>query len=404
MPEPAVATAAPDTQPIESFFDGPASGEGSGEEANPAVVDSGTATADAGADDGTGAGESTDQSAQAEDGELAALVEKFAKEYGIKDLQDPNALKNIDLARLMKRLADKERFILKLQAGTATKPPEPKWDEGLSAPRQGTERGTEQATDPRLETEPATKPAAAASEPDTDIGSGWKTQEEAIVSLNEAYAEGDYKRVAEVENAMWKRQFTGMAAPIIQRMHGELQEAIEEIRSQIADVIPDLRGTVVQKRFEADKSFVIDILRAKPDNTDLMESLFTEQDGPPIEFNGREYENTPYNRILIDNPYLLKIREEDKDPRVATRKTLHTRMEAALQIYRKEREGTMGPEKAKELVEAGKQIAARNGQDRARQNLNAGSGSKQTGGKPEKDYAQQLQDLPEFGAVDEFFR
>ena len=397
MPEPVTAEAVDTTQPLDSIFERPASGDEGVQEENPETVDSGEDGAQPEAED-------IEQSTQ-DDHELLALVETFAQPYGIKDLQDPEALKTIDLPKLFKRLADKDSYIAKLKGEQATKPPEVKWDDGLAAPGKPEEKLAEEVP---AKAQPDTKPEDAGA---VDVGVTWKKQADAIAALNDAYADGDYDKVAEVENAMWKRQFTGMALPLIQQYQQEMRQALDDLRGQIEsilpdlkEVLPDLRGTTLRKQNEQDKEFVLGKLKENEEYADLIDPLFEEQDGPKIEFNGKEYQNTPYNRILIDNPYLLKVREEDENPRVAQRKTFYTRMEAALKIFRKEKEGALGPEKAQELVEAGKQLAERNGKDRVRHGLNAGSGSKQKGGKAEKDYAQILQDLPGTDSVDEIFR
>jgi hypothetical protein len=376
MPEVETADPAIETQPIDAIFEGPAS----------------TEVAETGAPD-EGQEPAVNEPEGQDDQELAGLIEKYAKQYGLKDLNDPDAWKSTDLPKLFKQLADKENFIQKLKG--QTKPPEVPWNEGLEqapADARADKAPPDQQQPPQERQDEQAPP---------DIGASWRAQEDAIADMNEAWAAGDFKKVSEVENAMWARQFVGMGLPHMQRI---VQQAVAQLRNELQDVVPAMREGVQRQQVQQDKDFAISQLRGNPDYAETIEDLFKVEEGPNIQYNGEEFPNTPYNRMLAEHPHLLKIREMDENPRVAQRKTAYTRYEAALRLYKTSLNGSLGPEKAQQLVEAGKKIAGRNEKDRVRRGLNAGPGSRQTGGRPERDYASTLQDLPGYGAVDELFK
>lgn len=327
-----------------------------------------------------GSGEEDGEPEQAQE-DVDAEIAQIAEEYGI----DPETLKGLSMAQIVKKLTESAQ----------QKPEQPSteinWMDGLE----------DAAAKPAVEPEAQPDPAAAEAKPDDqpDIGAAWKSQADAVNDMNDAFAEGNWEKVGEIQNAIFKRQMFGMGVPFIQQL---VNKAIEDFRGELGDVVPRVRQTIQQQQLNADKDWVLTNIRkdSKKDAA-LLDAMFKAEDGKEIEFNGQKWPATPYNEILAANPWMLKIRETDDNPRIAQRKTIHARMMAALSRFREMQGGNLKPEKAKELVEAGAQMERRKQDDRVRQGLNAGKGASSTGGKPPRNIVHELNSAPGRGSIED---
>ena len=329
---------------------------------------------------------------------LDDLIQQYAKETGLNP-DDPNQRKTL------KRLADKELFIQKLQAGqpAAAQPT----DTGTTGPELLTAFEQELAAETAAPEKPgeqpqAGKPAetAAPAKPATeagrygDIGDDWKAPEDSLKAINDAWADNDLKKVHEIEMARLRRNFdTGIAPQLLQFVQHMLDQRLQGfVKDNLGDVVPEVRRTINERRVAEDREFAIEELRKA--GAGEIDKLFTAEDGPPITYEGQEFPNTPLNRILAKHPEIMRITETHSDPSKAQRKTYISRYKLAYQIYK---QGAAGVPVAiaNKLVEAGRESKERESNDRARQTLNAGKGASGLGDKqPSKSYVHDLNNLP----------
>lgn len=332
---------------------------------------------------------------------LEELIQEFAKETGL-DPNDPGQRKTL------KRLADKELFIRKLQSdnealrkGAA----KPATEEGAlltdfekQVMAQGGDKKPAEGQPEVKATEPPvrTEPGAPAAEPVKygDIGDDWKAPEDSLAALNEAWAENDLRKVHEIEVARLKRNFDSMIAPplltyINQVLDQRLRGLVEK---DLGDVVPEVRRAAQERRIAESRDFAIDQLRKA--GAEDIDKLFVADDGPPIKFGDQEFPNTPLNRVLAKHPEIMQIEAKHPDPATAQRMTFISRYKLAYQIWK---QGVAGlpAAAAKKLVEAGAEMSERQAADRARQTINSGSGASGLGERSRsRSYVQDLNQLP----------
>lgn len=344
---------------------------------------------------------------------LESLIQQYAKETGLNP-EDPAQRKTLN------RMASKELFIQKLKADLDTAkraaakpageapPVEPELmtafeKELFSEQKPGAATtaapGTAQpqGAAPQTGAPPAGTPPAGAPLPRQygDIGDSWKTPEESLTALNEAWVANDLRKVDEIEAARFVRAFDSRVAPhllgFIDRMVTERLAGFA--KKELGDVIPTVRKTISEQRLSESKEFAIGELRTAG-ATDI-EQMFTAQDGPALKFDGQEWPNSPLNRVLIRHPEIMSIVKSHDDPVKAERATLLARYKLAYQIWKQEASGGVPAAAAQQLVAAGRDMERNQAADRARQTINAGPGATGLGGKPTGDsYIEQLQNLP----------
>ena len=326
------------------------------------------------------------------------LMEQYARETG-KDSSDPNQRKDL------KRLVDKELYIRELKASL---------DAAAQAKAAAQEAGPELQTAFEKElaaeaTEAAKGPPEAAQEQPAqatgekkppeplryrDVGDEWKTPEDSLTALNDAWAENDLKQVHQIEMARLRRNFDSDIAP---KLFPYIERMIEQrlngfVERDLGDVVPEVRRSVQDRRISESREFAIDELR-KAGAGDI-EKLFEQEDGPPIEYDGQQFPNTPLNRILAKHPEIMRIVENHPDSSKAERRTFISRYKLAYQIF-KNGAGGVSAQTAKKLVDAGRESKERETSDVARQTINAGSGASGRGEKPSnRSYIQELNNLP----------
>ena len=334
-------------------------------------------------------------------------LQKILKDLGISNPDNPEELKKIDPMRLLKRVADNESYIEKLKTQGAQ--PEAKQEldftEGLGLPKAPEKKeGAAAADTPAQQTKQEGQPQADAPVLFNDGFDDWKDASQAEQAINDAYAEGDFKKVADMNAALFARRFRFMAMPSIESaIEKHVNQALSGFREkELGDVLPAVRQTMQQQVEQADRDWVLDKLQADPELKETVSQLFRVPEGEePVEFNGVKYPPTLYNKIVAKNPWLLKIVDTDPNQRVASRKTLHERWRLAAQIAQREAQPQIDPKKAQELVNNGRAVEKRESRERVRQGLNAGKGSTTVGdgGKQSRDYAEELNDMPGVGSL-----
>lgn len=329
------------------------------------------------------------------------LIREFALESGLNP-EDPSQRKTL------KRLADKELFIRKLQAdnrallsGGANGQPAAAADSGLVTDfekelMQGEAPAQPAAAAPAPPVPAAPQaPSQAPSQPSAppsygDVGDAWKTPEDSLTALNDAWGKNDLKTVHEIEVARMKRNFDAAIAPSL--LNYVRQMIARELEGSLGDVIPEARRSAAQRSVGESREFAVDQLR-KAGAADI-DALFEAQDGPPIRFGDQEFPNTPLNRILAKHPEILQISGTHSDPKKREQQAFIARYKLAYQIMKQGAAG-IPAETAKALVNAGREIKAGQANDRARQAINAGSGPTGVGDKAApKSYIGQLNSLP----------
>jgi hypothetical protein len=215
-----------------------------------------------------------------------------------------------------------------------------------------------------------------------DVGDAWENQAAALKALSDAYEADeqgrvDFGKVAEINNAMFKRQFVGMALPQIQNL---VQQRIDAaLKQHFGDVLPRLQQERKMSEYQDAHSDVLTNLKKEKGYEDV-EQLNKPVDDKPLKYGGREFPNTPLNQMYAKYPEILNIRVEHKDPAVAQKLTIAAKLKAANRLW-KESRGTIPAAKVKDVVQAGQQIAQKNNTARTKQTLNAGASAAGAGAK-----------------------
>ncbi|HUT24223.1 MAG TPA: hypothetical protein VM492_07785 [Sumerlaeia bacterium] len=340
-------------------------------------------TADATGEEGGEAGEGEE--------DVDALIEQFAKEMGL-DLNDQNQRK------IAKRLADKESFIRRQKSELASlkkggeREPDymAEFDKSLKEPETRAE-GSEGKDRTAADAKPTETPAEDQPRRFGDIGDGWTKPEDAYTQLNEAYANGDFRTVHQVDTALFVRRAHAILIPEIVSM---LEKRLERMKETD---LGDFRKVAEERSHEDARDYAIGKIREIPKFSKSIDALFEVQEGDDIEFEGQKYDNTPFNQIIAKFPNLRFIQVADKDPSKALKKTYFAKFLEAAKIHDQLLQGgniKAGQVKAL-LDDAAKNAKQRDAQTRVRQGLNAGSGATGLGSsKTAKNYVDELNSLP----------
>ena len=323
--------------------------------------------------------------------DVDALIEQFAKEMAL-DLNDPNQRK------IAKRLADKESFIRRqktelesLKKGGEREPDYmAELDKSLNEGATGAE-GTEGKERTAAETKPKETPAADEPRKFGDIGDAWSKPEDAYEQLNQAYAEGDWRKVHQIDTALFVRRTAAIVLPEIDKLLGQKLDGFKQTE------LSGLRAVTEERSQEDARDYAIGKIREIPKFAKTIDALFEVQEGDDIEFEGQKYDNTPFNQIIAKFPNLRFIQVPDKDPSKALKKTFFAKFLEAAKIYDELLQGgkiKAGQAKAL-LADAAEANKQRDAQTRVRQRLNAGSGATGLGSsKTAKSYVDELNSLP----------
>ncbi len=337
--------------------------------------------------------------------EVEALIQEFAKEYGV-DANDP------DQRRHLKRLADKELWIRSLQEKNEDlkrqlgKPAEgqpgdagaeglTEFERNLLAEEQGTEKGDEPGA-------PAGPPAAAlpARPGQTavgDIGDSWQSPVDAYRAVQEAWGnegrEPDLAKLDAIDTALFFRRLTAIGLPAMKALtRTEVKRMLQE---ELGDVLPDVRTSVRQRRLETSRQTATSELSKVAEFKDIIPKLFEVQEGAPVVYDGREFPNSPLNQILVEHPEIMNIRMDHEDANTAETLTFLSQYRAVARIYKqRQQQASVDAGKARKLLDAGARLHEREQHDRARHGINAGAGATGLGtaSSPES-YVKRLNEL-----------
>lgn len=224
----------------------------------------------------------------------------------------------------------------------------------------------------------------------------WTGPADAYRALDAAWQEQtpgqppDYARIAAIDNAMFARRLSA-SMPILQHIAQQMAE--QYFTRQYGDVL----SMASDQRKDMNRDYAIQQLEQNPTARSFMKSLFEEEAGSePIQFDGESFPNTALNRVIVQNPWILRINRDHPNPDLAERLTWLDRYKAVISQLRKQGE-SVTPAQAKEILNAGKQMQARESQDRARQQVNAGATATGRGtGRSEDRWVQPdlLKDVP----------
>jgi len=185
--------------------------------------------------------------------------------------------------------------------------------------------------------------------------------------------------------------------PDVDRMAQQKAEAI--FQAQFGDVLPTLRQTAAQRQAEESHSFAVSELEKA--GLENIREVVTPLGAQPLVIDGREYDDTPLNRMLSEFPEITQISvTHDQSgrpypPQVAERLSRLERYRAAARLWARvspgmaqttpppQPTGTPQPNPAavQEAFQAGLAAGNKGEADRARQGLNAGGNATSLGGQ-----------------------
>ncbi len=290
-----------------------------------------------------------------------ARIAELAKQYGL----DPRIHRKVleDFYAVEKRNVDGQDYIQQLKEND-------RWltdfEKELQNPGQVTTAAkTEQ---PR----PANGVAITDAPAFNDGYDHWKTPSDAATDLYAAWQAGDTQKAAQINQAVFTRQFRDslpLLNGIFQRM---LDERLNVFRDQeLGEIIPDYQARkTAQSQNRAYDEAVADIGK-DPARKALWEEM--NKSSGTFDFNGQKYPDTPLNRIFAEFPGFLKVQVQHKDPKTAYRLTAIEQYRLAMGVYASRKRSAINPQTAAALVQAGAEQKTREiGKARAKQALNAG--------------------------------
>lgn len=288
-------------------------------------------------------------------------IEEMAAQYGLDPKNAAHRKILTDLAAATKRNSDKDQYIDQLRSGS------------LLGDLMGGE-DTEQPPAPPepAKANPSEQPKAAAPGQPVfgDIGDAWKRPEDGQTALIEALNAGDVRSAHEIQQAMFVRNMAQFGPVLTQMVNHMLEQRI----GPLEPIVKAQRDSAAQN--EGLESARTQVMGLSDGRGEMFRSM-TKPDNPePLEVDGQRLPNTPLNRILMEYPHILKLREQHANPKEAARLTALAQYEAAMTIYhRQQQQRTAAPEAGQKLVQAGKQLAEKQAQEQTRQQMNAGKTS-----------------------------
>lgn len=291
---------------------------------------------------------------------------EFINRTGL-DPNDPNQLKTL------KTLVDQKKYIEQLKAQAASAPA----TEGLTPFEQELMARAKALADAQAQAQQQNgqrQPPPQSDQPGyQDIGSEWKSADDAYKAYSDAWAEaaerGDYRKVNQIDQAIFRRRMDSML-PLFQNLVQQYLGRFEQER--LGEYLPAMQEGVRAQQLESAYSFAMkDLSKAK--GYEDVTQLDAEDGGPPIVVDGEEYRPTAMNRILADNPWIMNIRVDHQDRDASDRLTYIARLRAVHKIFSSAK---VNASKAEQLFDAGKTAATNQQKQKVRQSLNAGEGAK----------------------------
>jgi len=358
---------------IDSIFDDPTEGD-AGEGTEQAVAPE----AEEGIDSDTSEGEeeqqaATDETAPEETGAPKKLTaETLANEYGL-DINNPRDRKIID--RMLedakargiseKRVADGQDYIKKLQEKVSQGDYFAKLERNRF--QQDKEKPQQQAAPP-----PQTQQQGDRSQPQAhkwnDGWDHWQSPKDAQREYAKAWEEGDEEKAANIQLAINNRWYKDAVDPYVRDL------IRKEIESRVGPVLQKDHQLQQQQDEEDSRVEALETLKQDSDMAKLLDEMF-EHDGSTVDLNGQKVPGNAIWKLLKENPWIMKIKAEGRNPRETFRKTWAERYMTMAQLHmRAKQQSTISTEKGKEIFESGAKTAKDQVEkDRIRQTINKGN-------------------------------
>jgi len=319
------------------------------------------------------------------------LLLQYAKRTGL-DPSDPNQRKTLET------IVNKEKYIQQLKAGMA--PAAAQADQPQSLTKFEQEQLQAEQNAQAQQTQASEAPKMPTLGQYNDIGAQWQSPNDGYQALSQAWAHaqetGDMRPVIQTEAALYERRFDAIGMPKVQQfVQAQLHQFLQD---RFGDVLPQLQEQARATQLSQAAEMAWKDLEGTEGFKDIR-SLDQEQEGQPLVVNGEEYRNTPLNRILAENPWIMSIKRDNADPKVSDRLTYLARLKAAYSIHSK---GRISNATAKALVSAGSRQEQRKQQDQVRQSLNKGGTPSRTldkGGAKPRSYVEELMDSGNDGPI-----
>ncbi len=330
----------------------------------------------------------------------AAALKALADEFGL-DINNPKHVKILKERQIQdKRIADSQNHIKTLQAKTDTLTAY----ERQLAEEEAAEAEAAAAQPAAVSPKPAAAEAPKAPagklggigdnlegltaeyyakllEPEDAIGAyaaAWREYQNAETVEGQR---AGMAKIAAVENATFARRFQAHIDPALRYVNQLIEQRLGQFKERDLGVLPMVQQQIAQQKEAEAKNFAISELRATPYGKALEEMMrpTVGADGKPgkFEYDGEELEDTPFYRILADNPDIMTLEVKHKNPETAQKLTFIAQYKSAARAYMASK-GQQAPETAKKLVAAGQKIQAKSQAEAARQQMN---GQKPGGGK-----------------------
>lgn len=326
--------------------------------------------------------EAVDTSGSTDEREQKLL--ELAKKWGV-NVTDPAVRKLLEAnLTLEKKVDDRGAYIDKLRDG--------KLDEFLA--------GIDKALDPAkpesvveqqqpIQQQQFQQPNNAEM-PMQDIGTtwknpdgtvGWRTQQDAIRALSDAYQSGDVGLIAQVEQAKHQRDFNAIIMPrLMPEIIGLVEGALSNFkkREKIDEVVPTVLQERSRRESEAVHAHVTSVFSNDANFGPTFKEMMRVDGAETITYRNpdgsvEKLPNSPFNQIMAEFPEMLE-RIDWSSPRQELQRSISNVFKFALKQYVKQKQQGLTPEKAQELIKTGVQQQERTIETKkVRAAINAGS-------------------------------
>lgn len=308
------------------------------------------------------------------------VEEKFLKRTADAQFQYLKAKEKIgDQAKDITKLLKDVKKVYKPPAATAL-------EQSIAAPPAPPPTPTAAPATPAAPAEPvATPPSGTAADPVLALANTWQSEFDVATAQTAAW-EAYYAAQNPTEQAAAARQLYLIdqakariqMAPLASYLEGMIPgEVARLIKEQLGDILPVVRQTAQQTAIQQDHEIALRELEGA--GMTGIRDLFKVEEGE-IEYNGQTFDNTPYNRIIAENPEILDIVVQHPDPRKANQLTQIKRAKIVARIAGAQQppptptSGAAPDPAMKALMEASAQVQPAQAQS-TRQSINAGPGA-----------------------------
>lgn len=354
----------------------------------------------------------SEEPAEQQDSEAAVDLETFIQNEAAQNGLDPS---NPTHRKILKRIFDSQAHIRTLESERKTQP------SATPNEQEILERATEfeqqalglQPQPPPAQGEYFGQPGQATAPSYNlrltqhgqlelgDVGDEWKEPSDGYLAQNAAWQGalsegGTFRDVIAVDNSMFTR-----------RLYGNEDHIRQMVTKHLREQFPELLTVSHRTRMDQDREFALGQLE-KAGLKDVRDMFQADNAGQPITFNGIQFDNSAFNRVVSKNPWLLDLRKNHSDPRKAEQLSAIAKVRVAYAIWKREAANGAKPESAQvqKLMQNGADMERRKQQDRARQGMNSGGrGPVNNSNGQARSYVQSLTELPdEQRSIDELLR